>query len=436
MENQESSGLIRAIGRWTLTALVINSIIGSGIFGLPSVVAGYLGKQSPLAYLVAAAGIGVVIACFAEVASQFRSAGGPYLYAREAFGRFIGIEIAWLLWLVRLTAAAAAANLFTNYLAEFWPAVQAPVTRLAVLAVLIGFVAAVNVRGIKSAAAASNAFTVAKLASLILFAIAGGVFLLRAHPVIPGELHVGTFVPVRNWLEAVLVLMFAYGGFEGAVIPMAEAKDPRRDAPFALLAALATVTLLFCVIQYVVVAVLPGAAVTDRPLAAAARQLAGTAGATLISAGALISVYGYLTAQLLHTPRLTFALGERGDFPRFFARIHSKYHTPHISILAFGGIVWCLAAAGNFKWNVILSSVGRLFVYGFTCAALPVLRRKHPRAHAYRLPAGNLFAVLGVLCMVLLASLMSRREGMVILVTMAIAMANWLWARNWQKEAA
>ena len=150
MENQESPGLIRAMGRWTLTALVINSIIGSGIFGLPSVVAGYVGRQSPLAYLVAAAGIGVVIACFAEVASQFGAAGGPYLYAREAFGRFIGMEIAWLLWLVRLTAAAAAANLFTNYLAEFWPGVQEPITRLSVLAVLIGFVAAVNIRGVKS----------------------------------------------------------------------------------------------------------------------------------------------------------------------------------------------------------------------------------------------------------------------------------------------
>jgi len=435
MENQKSPGLIRAMGRWTLTALVINSIIGSGIFGLPSVVAGYLGKQSPLAYLVAATGIGVVIACFAEVASQFDAAGGPYLYAREAFGRFISIEIAWLLWLVRLTAAAAAANLFTNYLAEFWPAVQAPVTRLAVLAVLIGFVAAVNVRGIKSGATASNAFTVAKLASLILFAIVGIVFVLRAHPAIPDELHAGASVPVRNWLEAVLVLMFAYGGFEGAVIPMAEAKDPQRDAPFALFAGLIMVTLLFCAIQYVVVAVLPGAAVTDRPLAAAARQFAGTAGATLISAGALISVYGYLTAQLLHTPRLTFALGERGDFPRFFARIHSKYRTPHISILAFAGIVWCLAAAGNFKWNVILSSVGRLFVYGFTCAALPVLRRKYPHAPAYRLPAGNLFAAFGVLFMGLLASRMSRSEGMIILVTMAIAMANWLWVRNWQRES-
>jgi amino acid transporter len=262
------------------------------------------------------------------------------------------------------------------------------------------------------------------------------VFLLHALPAIPGELQIGASAPVRNWLEAVLVLMFAYGGFEGAVIPMAEAKDPRLDAPFALFAALATVTLLFCAIQYVVVAVLSAAAATERPLAAAAQQFAGTTGAVLISAGALISVFGYLTAQMLHAPRLTFALGEKGDFPRFFARIHSRYQTPHISILVFAAIVWCLAGAGNFKGNVILSSVGRLFIYGFTCASLPVLRRKNPTARAYRLPAGNVFAVLGVFFVALLASRMSRGEGIVVLVTMAVAIANWLWARNWQNGAA
>ena len=140
------------------------------------------------------------------------------------------------------------------------------------------------------------------------------------------------------------------------------------------------------------------------------------------------------TAQMLHAPRLTFALGEKGDFPEFFARIHPRYRTPHISILVFAGIVWCLAAAGNFEGNVILSSVGKLFVYGFTCASLPVLRRKYPNASAYRLPAGTLFAVLGVLLMVVLASRMNRIEGIVILATTAIAIANWLWARNRRGE--
>jgi APA family basic amino acid/polyamine antiporter len=436
MGDQGSTELIRAIGRWTLTALVVNSIIGSGIFGLPSLIAGYLGKQSPIAFLVGAAGIGVVIACFAEVASQFGAAGGPYLYAREAFGRFVGIEIGWLLLLVRLTAPAAAANLFTSYLAEFWPAVQEPVMRLTVLTVLIGFLAGVNVHGIKSGAAVNNVFTVAKLAPLILFAIAGGIFLFRAHPAIPSELHGGATAPVRNWLEAVLVLTFAYGGFENAVIPMSEATNPRRDTPFALLVAMVTVSLLFCTIQYVVVAVLPADAMTDRPLAVAAGYIWGTLGAMLISTGALISVYGYLTAQMLHTPRLTFALAEKGDFPHFFARIHPRYRTPHISILAYAGIVWCLAAAGNFRWNVILASGGRMFIYGFTCASLPVLRRKYPNAQAYRLPMGNLFAVFGVLFVALLASRMNRSEGIAILVTLVIAFGNWLWARNRQKELA
>jgi amino acid transporter len=194
------------------------------------------------------------------------------------------------------------------------------------------------------------------------------------------------------------------------------------------------VTLLFCIIQYVVVAVLPDAAFSDRPLAAAARQLGGTSGAALISIGALISLYGYLTAQVLHTPRLAFALGQRGDFPRFFARIHSKYRTPYIAILGFAGAVWFLAAAGSFTWNVLLSSVGRLFIYGFTCAALPVLRRNHPDANAYRLPAGNLFSGLGILFVILLASRMNRGEGIAILVTMTVALANWLWTRNWPKE--
>src|SRR5882762_10967997 len=361
VESEKSSGLVRAIGRWTLTALVVNSIVGSGIFGLPSLVSGYVGRWSPLAYLIAAAIVAVIMGCFAEVASRFGESGGPYLYAREAFGRFVGIEMGWLAWLVRLTASAAGADLFTNYLAEFWPEVSKPVIRLAVLTILIGFLAVVNYRGVKSGAAVSNAFAVAKLVTLFSFVIAGGIFLLRTPPAVRIARPTGAPVPLRNWLEVVLVLMFAYGGFEGAVVPMAEAKNPRRDAPFALGTALVTVAVLYCAIQYVVVAALPVAAATDRPLAVAARQIWGPPGAMLIAVGALISVYGNLSAQMLNTPRLTFALGERGDAPSIFSRIHPRFRTPHVSILFFAASVWGLAVLGNFKWNVLISSAGRLF---------------------------------------------------------------------------
>jgi len=266
-------------------------------------------------------------------------------------------------------------------------------------------------------------------ASLVAFAAAGVVFFLLKPPVFPPA-SPGGEPTVRDWLNGVLVILFAYGGFEGALVPMSEAKDPRRDAPFALYAALATTTLLFCAIQVVVVAVLPTAAITDRPLAAAASQFWGRAGALLISAGALVSVTGYLSAQMLHVPRLTFALAERRDFPSFFARVHPRYRTPYVSILVVAAIVWTLAAVGNFKWNVLLSSVGRLFAYGSVCAALPVLRRKRPAAPAYRLPAGNFFAAAGVLFMLALASQMGRGEWAVILITMAVACVNWLWVRR------
>ncbi|HXC32457.1 MAG TPA: amino acid permease [Verrucomicrobiae bacterium] len=420
------------MGRWTLTALVINSIIGSGIFGLPSIVAGYLGKRSPIAYLIAGAGIAVIVACFAELASQFGASGGPYLYAREAFGRFVGIEVGWLQWAIKVTAAAAAAILFGDYLVEFWPAAREPLPRLAILTLLVGFLAAVNIRGIKAGATANNIFTLAKLAPLIFFAVAGGVFVLAHHsPAATADAAtVAPSYPTRNWFEAVIVLTFPFGGFEGAVVPMAEAKDVRRDAPFALFTGLAVVAAVYCTIQFVVVSVLPDAAASNRPLADAARQMWGPTGASLMSLGALISVYGFLTALMLHTPRLMLALGEKGDFPRVLARIHPRFRTPHVSTLAFAVILWCLAAWGSFQGNVILSSVGRLVVYGFTCAALPVLRRKSPGADSYRLPAGNAIAMLGVLLVALLASQLSLLEVIVVVATVALAVTSWVWPQQ------
>ncbi|MCS7157742.1 MAG: amino acid permease [Blastocatellia bacterium] len=429
MSERSDAPLLRAIGRWSLAALVINSIIGSGIFGLPSIVAGLVGAWSPLAYLLAATGMGLIMACFAEVASRFTAAGGPYLYAREAFGAFFGVQIGWLTWLVRLTAAAANANLFVIYLAEFWPSADDPIPRAALLTLLIGGLAAVNYRGVRTGAQVSNVFAVLKLIPLLLFIGLGFAFMK------PIEVRSST-PTVEAWLHAVLVLVYAYGGFEAALLPMAEAKNPRRDAPFALFVALVTVTAIFTLIQVIVVSVLPDAARTERPLATAARAFSGAWGAGMISAGALISVYGYLSSMMLNAPRLTFALAERGDFPGFFAAVHPRFRTPHLSIVVFALLTWGLALAGTFAWNVMLSAVARLFTYASTCLALIVLRQKGHEEPAFRLPYGPFLAVLALAFSLILVTRMGRGEVIVLILTSVLALANWLWRTQRERRRA
>lgn len=418
--------LVRVIGRWSLTALVINSIIGSGVFGLPSAIAQQVGSASPYAVLIAGIGMGAMMACFAEVASQFRDAGGPYLYARAAFGRFIGLQMGWVAWLVRLTAAAANANLFVDYLAEFFPSVSAQTIRMAVLAAIIGVLAAVNYRGVKAGANTSSFFTAAKLIPLAVF-IAVGLTVLGSHSAQAAT----TASP--DWPKALLLLAFAYGGFDSALIPVGEAKDPRRDAPFALLTALAVVSTIYTLIQIVVIDVLPDAGATKRPLADAARIFMGTAGAAMISAGALISVTGYLSAAMLNVPRLTFALAESRDFPKFFSRIHPRFRTPHISIVLFAVMLWLFSAAGSFQWSASLSAVARLFLYGFVCAALLKLRKDQPTADAFRLPIGPAFAVFGIAFALYLLFGMSMTEFAIIGATFLLAFVHW-WVvkRKWK----
>src|SRR6202158_488639 len=167
------TGLVRGIGRWSLAALAVNSVIGSGIFGLPATVAGLLGKRSVVAVLIAGAAMGVIMACFAEVASQFSEAGGPYLYARAAFGRLLGILVGWMLYLAQTAAPAANANLFVIYLAEFWPGAKDPSRRCAILTLLVGLLALINIRGARQGTAVSNVFTVAKILPLLMVVLAG-----------------------------------------------------------------------------------------------------------------------------------------------------------------------------------------------------------------------------------------------------------------------
>src|SRR6516162_4394873 len=219
--------LVRAIGRWTLTALMVNTIVGAGIAGLPSLLAAQLGGLSAAGYLFAAPGVALIAACFAEVASQFQQTGGAYLYTRIAFGRFMAIQIGWLAWLSRIAAASSAADLFISYLAQFFPIVELSPARELVLALLIGSLAIANYRGVSQGARMSNLFTVAKLLVLALF-ICGGVLAILFRPEIRVD-QPALRIAAADWFDAILLMTFAYGGFEAALFVSGETRNARAS---------------------------------------------------------------------------------------------------------------------------------------------------------------------------------------------------------------
>ena len=415
--------LVRVLGRWTMVGLVINGVIGSGIFGLPDDLVRFVGRAAPWAYLLATAGIAIFMGVFAELGSQFREAGGPYLFAREGCGRFWGIQMGWFIWLVRLTAAAANANLFVVYLGEFWPGATAPAPRITLLALLLGGLVLTNVRGVGRGARLSNFFTAAKLMPIALLIAAG--LLWTGAPVTQPDV----VATPGSWMNAVLALLFAFGGFEAALMPLAEGQNPRRDVPFALFTGLLVIAACYLLTQIVAMRTVPNLADSARPLADAARALVGPAGAGFIALGAMISTSGYLSAQLVGVPRQTYAMAERGDFPSAFGGVHQKFRTPWVSILIWGVLVLALAIYGNFIWNAIISAGARLITYGIACVALIRLRQLRPQADAFRLPAGRLIALAGIALCVALVWQMSSTHAIVIAVIATIGTVNWLLVR-------
>lgn len=422
------TGLVRTIGRWSLVALMVNTMVGASIFGLPALIAARLGKLSPMGFFVAFAIIAFIAACMAEVASQFQETGGPYLYTRVAFGRFLAIQNGWLTWLTRIAAVSAVANLFITYLAEFFPAASKPFTRVAILTLLIGFLAAVNYRGVSGGNQLSNIFTATKI-SLLAFFVVAGLLALAFHPDIRVD-PASTPATSADWFEALLLMTYSYGGFEAALIASGETRNARRDIPFALFVAIGATTVLYITVQYLVIHTIPNAGASAAPVVDSARRFLPSGVVHLVAASTLISAYGYLSANVLHSPRVTFAMAERGDFPAFFGSIHPRFRTPHVSIVIFAALLLIFSIAGDFRWNALLSSVARLFVYGSVAAALPVLRKKHPLADAFRLPGGILISVLALAFCAVLVTRMHRGEFLVIALTTGLAFVNWLSVRK------
>ncbi|HMK23288.1 MAG TPA: APC family permease [Terriglobales bacterium] len=424
----EPAQLVRALGRWSLAALMLNTVIGASIYGLPSLLAGYLGALSPLGYVLTGLGIATIAVCLAEVSSQFEQAGGPYLYARAAFGSFAAIQIGWLTWLTRVVACAAGVNLFLSYLGQFLPPVENGFLRVTAGGVLVAILACVNYVGVTAGLRVNNFFAFTKILALLVFVVCGLVILM-AHPT--ARVPVQT-VPITtaSWFSAVLLMIYSFAGFEAALFVSGEIRNPRKDAPVALLIALLGVTVLYVAVQYVVIHTLPLASASSKPVADSARHFLGPVGASLIAIGALISAFGYLSANMLHTPRLTFAMAEQGDFPAFFSTIHPRYRTPSVSIVVFAALVAVFSAAGSFQSNATLAAVSRIFVYASIAAALPILRRRNPRADAFRVPGAMLFVVTALVFTGALVFAIPRNGIAFLLLTFCLAFLNWVWSRR------
>jgi APA family basic amino acid/polyamine antiporter len=403
-------GLVRGIRRWDLVALVLNAIIGSGIFGLPGRVFKVAGSWSLLAYLVCAVAVVLMILCFAEVSSRFRTTGGPYLYAREAFGPALGFQMGWLLWLARFTAFSALCNAWLDYLAFFWKDANVGTTRTIMICIIVVIFTAINIRGVRNSTLFNDVFTIGKLLALLLF-VGVGLFFIN-----PQNFSFADAPQFSSFSTAVLMLVFAFSGFEMSVIPAGEASDPRRNAPFALLTGMAIVVVLYILIQIVSIGTFPGLADSARPLADAAVGFMGPVGGAVIAAGALVSVTGTLNTIVLVGPRLLFAMAEQKQLPSVFAATHPRYKTPYVAILVSSVVMLVLTLQGSFVTSLTISTVIRLITYAATCVALPVLRNKTdaPPA-AFRAPAGIAAAIGAVLLCGWLVTSSTQRDQLLTL---------------------
>jgi amino acid transporter len=421
MTQAKQEGLIRGIRRWDLVAVAINGIIGAGIFGLPSRVFASTGSYSLIAFIVCALVVILIILCFAEVSSRFSQTGGPYLYAREAFGSAVGFEVGWLMWLARLTAFAANCNLLIDYLGYFWPSATARYWREAIIIVVVAALAAVNIVGVRDTARLSNIFTVGKLIPIVIF-IAVGFFFLDA-----GNYSFSERPTYSAFSSSVLMLIYAFTGFEMAVIPAGEVRDPQRNLPLAILTAIAVVAALYISIQAVCIGTLPGLASSQRPLADASNIFLGRAGGAIISAGVIVSIIGNLNVLILAGSRLPYAMAEGGELPASVSVTHKRFRTPHIAILITTAVMLALTLWSTFSKQVNLSVIARLVSYALTCGALLVLRRRKNAPPAmFKPPAGAAVAIIALLLAAWLLTNISWLDARDSAIAAAIGLAIYL----------
>jgi basic amino acid/polyamine antiporter, APA family len=401
--------LSRELGTRQLAAGIFNYVVGSGIFALPAIAMGMLGPAAPLAYIACAVLMGLVVLCFAEAGSRVAVSGGPYAYVEVALGPFTGFIAGALNYLTQIAATSAVTAFFAASVARLFGADGSMVFKVALIVVTLALLAWVNIRGVRTGARVLELVTVAKLIPLAGFILIGVFFI---HP----DNLVWTSVPsFKATLGAAGILIFAFAGIEGALVPSGEVKDPNRTVPRAAFLALGLVTLLYIAVHLVAQGILGADLATDKvtPLATASARFAGAAGFTILVVTASISMLGHISGAILATPRMLLAFGRDGFIPRWFASVHPVFRTPHVAILFHITVLAAVALSGTFVQLAILANVAVLSLYLLCAIAAAVLWKRNVRqsGEPFKAPGGPLVPVLATIAIGwLLWATVTKRE--------------------------
>ena len=425
--NTRETGLIRSIGVVALAASIVNITIGGGIFRLPADMAAKLGATAPVAYLLCAVVMGLIVLCMAEAGSRVSLTGGPYAYVEVAFGPFVGWIAGFLLWMLLTFAMAAVATVLVANLGALVPALAYRTTSAAVLLVVYAVFAGVNILGVERGARVNTALTVAKILPLVLL-IAGGLFAIDSR-----NLAAEHPPDLPTLARSSILLIFVFAGIEAALVPGGEVRNPARDVPRAILIAMATITLLYAGLQFVAQGVLGAdlAQPMGAPLAEAAGRSMGEWARQVLLIGAVVSTLGHVGAMTLATPRMLFAFGRDGFLPPAFARTHPVYKSPVVAILVQCAIVLALAVSSGFERLAILANLSVLALYAMCCLATWQLRRRDVRAGGvpFRVPAPGLVIVLALAVIGWMLTSVTRGEWLAFAVACAAAIAGYFLRR-------
>lgn len=398
---KSSPKLTRAVSRWEIVGLSVNDVIGSGVFLLPAAAAILLGGASIWAVFLAGCAVAILVLCFAEASSYFDEPGGAYLYTREAFGEFVGFEVGWMTWLARVTSVASLSVGFAMACSYLWPGAAEGWGRALIITVSLSFLTWINIIGVKQGAKLAIFLTIAKLIPLVAF-IGIGVFAVEWELINTNS----PMVTFESLSEAVLLLLFAYVGFENTPAAAGEYKNPKKDVPFAMLIMVLLVTIIYTLVQFVAVGTYPALQESESPLADSGAYFAGAGMALLMTIGAMVSIFGNVGNTTLIGPRYLYALAKDGYGFKALAKIHPRYRTPAVAILVQSGIALALALSGSFVGLAMLSIIARLATYAGTAAALPILRKRFARnPNAIHLPGGYTIPVIAlIICLIFLIS--------------------------------